>query len=84
MPREELSEEEVEEEKRKARDLLTPEERVEEQKALQRAKELEKEHLPTAQEEAEDVKELVEESEHAKKLLKPAWYLKKTKKEKEE
>jgi hypothetical protein len=69
-------------EKEKARKLLTPEKRIEEQKALQKAKELEKEEIPTAKEEMEEVEEFMEESEEAKKLLKPAWYLKKTKKRK--
>jgi len=65
-------------EEEEARDLMTPEERIEKEKALQRAKKLEKEEIPTEKKELEEVEEFMEESEEAKKLLKPAWYLKKT------
>ncbi len=69
-------------EKEKAKDLTTSEERIEKQKALQRAKEIEKDEVPTAKGELKEIKDFMKESEHAKKLLKPAWYLKKTKKRK--
>lgn len=76
------SESESELEKRKARNLVSPDQRIEEQKALQRAKELEKKHVPTAKDEFDEIKELVNESESAKKLLKSSWYIKKNKKNK--
>lgn len=78
----EVTEEEIEKEKRKVKKLMPPEKRINEQKALHRAKELEKEHPPTAKEEVKEMKEFMEESESARKLLKPAWYLKKVKKKK--
>jgi len=78
----EVTKEEVEEEKRKVKKIMPPEKRIEEQKALHKAKEIEEEHVPTGKEELEEVEEFMEESEHARKLLKPAWYLKKIKKRK--
>ena len=82
MPEDKVTEEDVEKEKRRLKKIMTPDKRVEEQKALHEAKELEKKHVPTAEEELEEMEEFAEESERARKILKPAWYLKKSKKKK--
>ena len=58
--------------------------RIEKEKALQRAKKLEKEQVPTAEGELEEVEDFMKESEHAKNLLKPAWFLEQQKKRIEE
>lgn len=82
MPEDEVTEKDVEKEKRRLKKLMPPEKRVEEHKALHKAKELEKGHVPTAKDELEEMEEFGEESEKARKLLRPAWYLKKSKKKK--
>jgi len=53
------------------------EKRIEKEKALQRAKKIEKRKIPTAQDEANEMTDFMKASEKAKKLLKPAWFLKK-------
>ena len=71
------------EEELKAKNLTSSESRIAKEKALQKAKELEKQKVPTAKGELEEVKDFMKESERAKKLLKPAWFLKKKPKKKE-
>ena len=78
----EVTEKEIEKEKRKVKKLMPPEKRIEEQKALMKAKELEKEHISTRKEELEEMGEFAEEAETVRKLLKPIWYLKESKKKK--
>ncbi|MBN2111503.1 hypothetical protein JW707_00220 [Candidatus Woesearchaeota archaeon] len=67
----EITQDDIEKEKRRLKKLMPAEKRIEEEKALQRAKELEKKHVPTGREELEEFEEFAEESEHARKLLKP-------------
>lgn len=76
MPEDEVTEKEVEKEKRRVKKLMPTEKRIEEEKALHKAKELEKDLVPTGEEELEEVEEFMEEAESARKLLKPTWYLK--------
>lgn len=72
----------AEEEKRKAKKMMPSEKRIMKQKALQKAKEIEKKRVPGPRHELHEIEEFMEESEEAKKLLKPQWYLKKSKKKK--
>jgi len=74
----------IKDEKRKARKLLSSEERIIKHKALHKAKEIENKKIPTAKQELKEMEQFIDESEDAKKLLKPQWYLKKTDIEKKE
>lgn len=77
-----VTEKDIDKEKRNARKLLSAEERIAEEKALQRAKELEKKHIPSPKEELNEIKKLVKEAEHARKLLTDIENLDKNKKNK--
>lgn len=77
-----ITKKEIEKEKRRLKKLMPAEKRIEEQKALRKAKELEKKHVPTEKEESEEVHEFMEDADAVRKLLKPAWYLKSKKKKK--
>lgn len=73
-----VASDDVEKEKRMLKKIMPPEKRIEEQKALQKAKEIENEIIPGKKQELREGKKFMEESEQAKSLLKPQWYLKKT------
>ncbi len=74
-----ISKAEVEEEKRKLKQLMPAAKRVEEQRALHKAKELEKKRIPSGREESKEVHGFMAAAEQARKLLSPAWYLQKKK-----
>jgi hypothetical protein len=74
-----ISKAEIEEEKRKLKQLMPPEKRVAEQRALHKAKELEKKRIPSRKEESKEIHGFMAAAEKAKKLLSPAWYLQKSK-----
>ncbi len=74
-----ISKAEIEEEKRKLKQLMPTEKRVEEQRALHKAKELEKKRIPSGREESKEVHKFMAAAENARKLLSPAWYLQKSK-----
>jgi hypothetical protein len=80
--KEEVTEQQVEDEKRELKKLMPPDKRIEEHKALQVAGELEKRKIPSKKEETEEVEGFMEESVHARKLLKPLKSLRKNKRKK--
>ena len=65
----EVTEDEIEKEKRRVKKIMPSEKRIEEEKALQKAKELEKDMVPTGEEELKEVEEFMDEAESARKLL---------------
>lgn len=67
----EVTQDDVEKEKRRVKKLMPVEKRIEEEKALQMSKKLEKEHVSTASEELNEVEEFMDEAESARKLLDP-------------
>ena len=76
----EVTKEMIEEEKKRLKSELPPEERITKEKALQKARELEQKHVPTAKEELEEMEEFGEESDKARKILKPIETIEKKKK----
>lgn len=66
-----FTEEQAKEERKKIKKMISPEEQKAKEAALKEAEKLEKEHLPTAQEETEQMGDFSEEAEDAQKLLTP-------------